>query len=78
MSRAGELIRTAYLQKNDNEEKVFALDYVWYLWCGKNSPAFDKSKMATFERYFLTDKETHKEVKRFLLYITRSGKIYAI
>ena len=39
------------------------MDYIWYLWCGKNSPAFDKSKMATFERYFLEDKETHKEIK---------------
>ena len=65
LSRVGELIRTAYFAENDNEEKAFALDYVWYLWCGKNSPAFDKSKMATFERYFLTDKETHKEVKGF-------------
>ena len=44
-------------------EKAFALDYIWYLWCGKDSPAFDKSKMATFERYFLTDKSTHKEIK---------------
>ena len=65
MERVGQLIRTAYFADNDNEEKDFALDYVWYLWCGKDSPAFDKSKMATFERYFLTDKETHKEVKGY-------------
>jgi fructose-1,6-bisphosphatase-3 len=39
------------------------MDYVWYLWCGKDSPAFDKAKMATFERYFLDDKELHKETK---------------
>ena len=63
LDRIGTLIRTAYFADDDNEEKDFALDYVWYLWCGKNSPAFDKSKMATFERYFLTDKSTHKEVK---------------
>lgn len=62
LSKVGQLIRTAYFAENDNEEKAFALDYVWYLWCGKNSPAFDKSKMATFERYFLADKETHREV----------------
>ena len=37
------------------------MDYVWYLWCGENSPLFGKKKMATFERYFLDDKETHKE-----------------
>ena len=65
LNKVGQLIRTAYFADNDNEEKDFALDYVWYLWCGKDSPAFDKSKMATFERYFLTDKSTHKEIKGF-------------
>ncbi len=63
LERVGQLIRTAYFAENDNPEKDFAVDFVWYLWCGKNSPAFDKSKMATFERYFLTDKETHREIK---------------
>ena len=38
---------------------------MWYLWCGKDSPAFDKDKMATFERYFLKDKATNKEVKGY-------------
>lgn len=63
LNRVGQLIRTAYFSEEDNEEKAFALDYLWYLWCGKDSPAFDKSKMATFERYFIEDKETHKEQK---------------
>ena len=65
LKRVGQLIRTAYFAEEDNSEKAFARDFIWYLWCGKNSPAFDKSKMATFERYFLTDKETHKEVKGY-------------
>ncbi|MQN34055.1 fructose-1,6-bisphosphatase, partial [Prevotella copri] len=39
--------------------------YFIYLWCGPDSPLFDKSKMATFERYFITDKETHKEEKGY-------------
>ncbi|WP_308777381.1 fructose-1,6-bisphosphatase [uncultured Bacteroides sp.] len=63
LNRVGQLIRTAYFSEEDNEEKAFAMDYLWYLWCGKDSPAFDKSKMATFERYFIEDKETHKEQK---------------
>ena len=29
----------------------------------RTQPLFDKSKMATFERYFLDDKETYKEEK---------------
>jgi fructose-1,6-bisphosphatase-3 len=63
MDKIDILMRTAYFGENGKKDKQFALDYVWYLWCGPDSPLFDKSKMATFERYFLTDKETYKEVK---------------
>ncbi|MDE6130214.1 MAG: fructose-1,6-bisphosphatase, partial [Muribaculaceae bacterium] len=41
----------------------YAVDYMWYLWCGPDSPLFDKSKMATFERYLIADKDTHREVR---------------
>ena len=36
---------------------------MWYLWCGADSPLFGKHAMTTFERYFIEDKQTHKEVK---------------
>ena len=65
LDKVGHLIRTAYFEEKDTKEKLFAKDYVWYLWCGKDSPAFDKAKMATFERYFLDDKELHKETKGY-------------
>ncbi len=65
LHKAGHMIREAYFGPAGSAEHEFALDYVWYLWCGKNSPAFDKDKMATFERYFLKDKATHKEIKGF-------------
>jgi fructose-1,6-bisphosphatase-3 len=57
-----EMVRKAYYAQ-DSQEKAQALDMVWYLWCGAKSPLFGKSKMATFERYFIAEKETHKEVK---------------
>ena len=38
-------------------------DILWYLWCGPLSPLYGRSKMTTFERLFIEDKETHKEVK---------------
>mgnify|MGYP003356658144 FL=1 len=57
------LVRTAFQADADAEEKTNATDYFLYLWCGPNSPLFDKSKMATFERYFIEDKKTHKEEK---------------
>ncbi|KAA6337706.1 Fructose-1 6-bisphosphatase class 3 [termite gut metagenome] len=61
--KSDQLIRTAYFSEDGTEDKSFALDYLWYLWCGKNAPPFDKDKMATFERYFVVDKELHKEIK---------------
>ena len=63
MQQIGQTIRAAFENDTEKEEKKFAIDYSLYLWCGKDSPLFDKSKMATFERYFLNDKETFKEEK---------------
>ena len=54
-----------YDGKRYQGKEQFAKDYFLYLWCGKDSPLFDKSKMATFERYFLMDKETYKEEKGY-------------
>lgn len=59
----GLLIRSAFENDTEPDERNYAIDYFLYLWCGKDSPLFDKSKMATFERYFLKDKETYKEEK---------------
>lgn len=63
MHNIGMLVRSAFQQDSDPEEKQYAKDYFLYLWCGKDSPLFDKSKMSTFERYFIADKATHKEEK---------------
>ncbi len=63
LDKTDQLLRTAYFEVEGKTEKQFAQDYVWYLWCGKDTPSFDKSKMTTFERYFIADKETHHEEK---------------
>ena len=63
MHNIGMLVRTAYQKDAEPEEREYAIDYFLYLWCGPDSPLFDKSKMATFERYFIAEKETHKERK---------------
>ena len=62
LSKADQLIRTAYFAE-DSQEKEYALDFVWYMWCGPNSPLFDKDKMTTFEGYFVNDAELKKEKK---------------
>jgi fructose-1,6-bisphosphatase-3 len=72
MHNIGMMIRAAFQNDRNTAEQQaspaeyprdYARDYFLYLWCGKDSPLFDKSKMATFERYFLCDKETYKEEK---------------
>lgn len=55
--------RKAYYEKNDTKGMRKAQDYLWYIWAGPNSPVFGKDKMTTFERYFIDDSETHREVK---------------
>lgn len=47
----------------DEKERENGRDIMWYIWLSANSPLFGKDKMATFERYFLAEKETHAERK---------------
>ena len=61
MDRTDEIIRQAYY--GTGEAKQNALDYMLYLWEGEFSPLYNKDKMTTFERYFLTDKASHEEKK---------------
>lgn len=55
--------RKGYYAHNNLQEKLKGQDIIWYIWTGPNSPVFGKDKMATFERYFLLDKDMQKETK---------------
>ena len=59
----GMYIRIAFQNDVPKAERQKARDYFWYLWCGPDSPLFDKDKMTTFERYFLVDKSLYHEEK---------------
>ena len=63
LQKTDQLIRTAYFGEEGTSRTDFAVDYMWYLWCGPDAPSFDKDKMATFERYFVGDKDLCKETK---------------
>ena len=75
LDKIDRLCRTAYF-KSTKEEKDSknSSDLMWYMWCGPDSPLFGKSKMATFERYFIADKATHKEVKGHYFTIIDTGE----
>lgn len=63
LHNVGMLMRSAFNNDTPAEVRDYATDYYFYIWCGPDSPLFDKSKMATFERYFLTDKAVRHEEK---------------
>lgn len=73
MDRIDEYVRLAHWSSSDHPDHRNAIDYMWYLWCGPDSPLFDKSAMTTFERYFIADKATHHEEKGFY-YVYRTEK----
>lgn len=74
MDRQEMLSRQGYFSNDDPKKKQYGMDTMWYLWTGAQSPLFGKDKMATFERYFIEDKETHQEnMNPYYEYRTDSG-----
>ena len=65
MRKIERVVRNAFNSEVSSDRRRFSVDYLWYLWCGKDSPLFDKDKMATFERYFVADNKTYKEKKGY-------------
>lgn len=63
MERIDQVIRDAYFAPQGSARKAASLDYMWYLWCGSNSPLYNKDKMTTFERYFIDAPELYQETK---------------
>ena len=60
-------VRKAFDDKEVTDD--LSTDLVWYLWTGKYSSLFGKRAMTTFERYFIEDKASHKEVKNPYYYL---------
>lgn len=55
-------VRRAYYSRSE-EERSYARDILYYLWCGPDSPLFGKARMTTFERQFIADSASHEEPK---------------
>ena len=58
-----KIAREGFSEPEGTEKREYGKDFIWYLWCGKDSPIFCKDKMKTFERYYLAEKETWEEIK---------------
>ncbi len=55
--------RKAYYDKRGTPERQFGLDFLWWLWAGRNSPIFGRDRMTTFERCFVADESSWTEPK---------------
>ena len=60
---AEKTARKAYYDKRGSAERQFGMDFLWWLWAGRNSPIFGRDRMTTFERRFIADKDTWTEPK---------------
>ena len=55
--------RKAYYAQRGTPEREFGMDFLWWLWAGRNSPIFGRDRMTTFERRFIADESTWTEPK---------------
>ena len=60
---AEKTARKAYYDKRGTQEREFGMDFLWWLWAGRNSPIFGRDRMTTFERRFIEDESTWTEPK---------------
>ena len=60
---ADRVARRAYYNKPGSPERQQGMDFLWWLWAGRNSPIFGRDRMTTFERRFIADEATHTEPK---------------
>ena len=60
---ADKTARKAYYDKRGTPERVFGMDFLWWLWAGRNSPIFGRDRMTTFERRFIKNESTWAEPK---------------
>ncbi len=75
MTQIGLTLRSAFNDDTPAADKAFARDFFWYLWCGPDSPLFDKDKMTTFERYFVADPEARREEKGWYYKLRNDEKV---
>ena len=55
--------RAGYYAREGTHERQFGKDFLWFLWCGRNSPLFGRDHITTFERRLVADKDTWIEPK---------------
>ena len=67
--------RKGYYEQDNKEDHYYGQDILWYIWSNENSPVYGKEKMATFERYFLDDKQLQQEKKDYYYQLIENEEV---
>ena len=67
--------RKGFYRQTDDHEYDYGRDILWYIWSNENSPVYGKEKMATFERYFISDHALHEEKKDFYYQLIENDEV---
>ena len=73
LDQVNDTVNKIWINRDSVEKNI--KDIMWYLWISPDSPFFGKDKMATFESYFVKDKEMSKEKKNPYYTLTYDEKI---
>ena len=65
MDYCDRVARQGFFAKDGSRERQYGKDFLWFLWCGKNSPLCAREKITTFERLFVLDENAISEPKNF-------------
>ena len=67
--------RQAYYTKPNTPERELGMDFLWFLWAGRNSPIFGRDRMTTFERRLISDERAWAEPKNAYYTLYENPKI---
>ena len=63
MDYADRVARQGFFAKDGTAERQYGKDFLWFLWCGKNSPLCARERITTFERLYTDDPALFEEPK---------------
>lgn len=75
MDYCDRMARQGFYSKEGTTERSKGKDFLWFLWCGKNSPLCGREKVTTFERIFIADEKAWHEPKNAYYYSWNDDKL---
>ena len=63
LNYAEKAARKAYYDAPGSTERQLGMDFLWWLWAGRNSPIFGRDRMTTFEQRLIKDESAWTEPK---------------